>query len=208
MTEVKDDPFLNDLSLSLKQAWELLRAGAADRHSPLHTPVVATVTGAGTASQRIMVLRAVDQHSRRLRFNTDLRGSKVAEVGRGASVSLLGYHPEAKVQLRLSGKAEVQSTGPDADAAWEQASLYGQRCYLAEPAPGSPVDAPTSGLASAIEGVKPTPDQVRTGRTNFAILLVEVETIEWLYLAHRGHRRARFHWNAAAVRWEGIWLVP
>lgn len=208
MTEINEEPFLNDLKLSLEQAWQLLREGASDRHSPLHTPAVATVTSAGTPSQRIMVMRAVDQESRQLRFNSDARGSKVTEIGKQAGVSVLGYHVDAKVQLRLSGKALVRSTGPEVDAAWEQASLYGQRCYLAEPGPGSRVDAPSSGLDPVMEGVKPTPEQVRPARAHFAILHVEVERIEWLYLAHRGHRRAVFEWHAAANRWDGSWLVP
>jgi len=121
---------------------------------------------------------------------------------------VLGYHPQAKVQLRLSGIGSVQTTGPEADAAWQQASLYGQRCYLADPAPGSPVDAPTSGLDPGIEGQKPTPEQVAPARAHFAILLVEVQKIEWLYLAHGGHRRAIFDWNRATSHWDGRWLVP
>ena len=208
MTAIKEESFLNDLRLSLEQAWQLLREGASDRHSPLHTPAVATVTSAGTPSQRIMVLRAVDQQSRQLRFNSDARGSKIDDIGQNAGVSVLGYHADAKVQLRLSGKAVVRSTGPEADTAWGQASLYGQRCYLAEPGPGRPVNAPTSGLDPALEGVKPTPEQVRPARAHFAILQFEVERIEWLYLAHRGHRRALFEWDAPANRWDGSWLVP
>ena len=208
MRDAKEENFLHDLDLSLQEAWKLLGEGATDRHSPLHTPAVGTVTGAGTPSQRIMVLRAVDQRSHRLRFNTDIRAAKVTEIANGGAISVLGYHPAAKVQLRLTGKATVQSSGAEADAAWEQASLYGQRCYLAEPAPRSVVDAPTSGLDPLIEGEKPTAEQVIPARANFAILLVEVQKIEWLYLAHSGHRRAAFDWNPKAIRWDGRWLIP
>jgi pyridoxamine 5'-phosphate oxidase len=208
MSQVRKDLIHNDLVLSLQESWDLLSIGATDRHSPLHTPAVATVTRDGAPSQRIMVLRSVDKFRRQLRFNTDRRVSKVSDIGHESAISVLGYHPGAKVQLRLSGKAAVQSTGPEADAAWLQASLYGQRCYLADPAPGSPLAAPGSGLDPAIEGVRPTPEQVIPARANFAILLVEVETIEWLYLAHAGHRRARFRWNAADRQWDGSWLVP
>ncbi|MEH6791903.1 pyridoxamine 5'-phosphate oxidase family protein [Parasphingorhabdus sp.] len=196
------------MNLSLEEAWKLLREGASDRHSPLHTPSVATVTGDGVPSQRVMVMRAVDQPGRLLRFNCDSRGSKVAEISRKPAVSVLGYHPQAKVQLRLSGTGRIQSSGPEADSAWEQASLYGQRCYLADPAPGSPVAAPTSGLDPAMEGVKPTPEQVAPARTHFAILQIAVDKIEWLYLAHSGHRRALFEWNGTANHWHGRWLVP
>ena len=208
MKAINEKSFLNDLELSLQKAWELLSEGATDRHSPLHTPAVATITAAGTPSQRIMVLRESFPASRRLRFNTDSRASKVADIGLGGAVSVLGYHPDAKVQLRLAGTAVVQSAGSEADAAWAQASLYGQRCYLVEPAPGQAVDAPTSGLEPALEGVKPTPEQVAPARAHFAVLLVEVQTIEWLYLAHDGHRRATFRWNPDTNRWDGRWLVP
>ena len=76
------------------------------------------------------------------------------------------------------------------------------------PAPGQAVDAPTSGLEPALEGVKPTPEQVAPARAHFAVLLVEVQTIEWLYLAHDGHRRAIFDWDPDRNRWDGRWLVP
>lgn len=208
MKAINEKSFLNDLELSLQKAWELLSEGATDRHSPLHTPAVATITAAGTPSQRIMVLRESFPASRRLRFNTDSRASKVADIGLGGAVSVLGYHPDAKVQLRLAGTAVVQSAGSEADAAWAQASLYGQRCYLVEPAPGQAVDAPTSGLEPALEGVKPTPEQVAPARAHFAVLLVEVQTIEWLYLAHDGHRRSIFDWDPDRNRWDGRWLVP
>ncbi len=186
----------------------MLIEGADNRHSPLHTPAVGTVTSAGTPSQRIMVLRAVDRGNHRLRFNSDHRASKVTDIYNGSAISVLGYHPGAKLQLRLSGIGSVQSTGPEADAAWQQASLYSQRCYLTDLAPGSPVDAPTSGLDPVIEGQKPSAEQVIPARANFAILRVEVQKIEWLYLTHGGHRRAIFHWNEAASRWDGSWLVP
>lgn len=208
MTNTGNSSIISSLSSSLENAWELLSEGATNRRSPLHTPALATVTAEGIPRQRIMVLRAVDRGNRRLRFHTDGRTSKIADIQNRSAVSVLGYHGASKVQLRLTGSAEVQTSGPDADAAWQKASLYGQRCYLAEPAPGSRVDAPTSGLDPAIEGIKPTPEQVIPGRAHFAILEMEVQVIEWLFLAHGGHRRAIFHWRPESGHWEGSWLVP
>ncbi len=208
MTNSQEDSFLSDLSLSLEKAWDLLAEGASNRHSPLHMPAVGTVTADGWPSQRIMVLRSADATNRQLRFNTDGRVSKVADIGESAPVSVLGYHPEAKLQLRLAGTGEIQKDGPQADAAWEQASPYGRRCYLADPAPGSRVDEPTSGLPAEIEGQKPTAEQVVPARANFAVLLVEIERIEWLYLAHTGHRRARSTWDYQTGTWQNQWLVP
>lgn len=208
MTSAKEESFLNDLNLTLEEAWDLLVQGAKDRHSPLHTPAIGTVTADGAPSQRIMVLREVDRDTHRLRFNTDVRVAKVSDIGDSAPVSVLGYHPAAKVQLRLSGTGHIQQNGATAEQAWDEASLYGKRCYLADPAPGQPVNLPTSGLDPAIEGQKPTNEQVIPARSNFSVLLVDVEKIEWLYLAHTGHRRANFIWNEEVRRWDGQWLVP
>lgn len=208
MTDAEKDSFLSDLGRSLEKIWNLLSDGAGNRNSPLHLPAVGTVTADGRPSQRIMVLRSADPQKRLLRFNTDARVSKVTDIGDGAPVSILGYHPEAKIQIRMAGTGQVRRDGPEADAGWEKASLYGRRCYLADPAPGSAVDEATSGLPTEIEGQKPTEGQVEPARSNFAVLLVEIERIEWLYLAHTGHRRASCTWNAENGSWDNQWLVP
>ncbi|WP_108809975.1 pyridoxamine 5'-phosphate oxidase family protein [Sphingorhabdus sp. Alg231-15] len=208
MSGVSEQPFLDDLALSLEEAWRLLVSGSKDRKSPLHTPSVATVQNNGSPSQRIMVLREAAREDRILRFNTDVRASKVVDIGDGGPVSILGYHPEAKVQLRLSGLGRIEHNSSAGDAAWNEATLYGKRCYLADPAPGSPVRAPTSGLDPAVEGRKPEGFEVAPARENFAILLIEIDKIEWLYLAHTGHRRALFTWNMDNSKWDGQWLVP
>ncbi len=208
MTGAPPQPFLNDIALTLEEALRMLEEGAKDRKSPLHTPTVATVREDGTPSQRIMVLREAERDNRMLRFNTDYRASKVADIRDGGPVSILCYHPEAKVQLRLSGRGRIEQDSAACDAAWNQATLYGKRCYLADPAPGSSVAQPTSGLDPAVEGRKPEGFEVAPARDNFAILLVDIEQIEWLYLAHTGHRRALFSWDATAMQWIGKWLVP
>lgn len=208
MTSEPEQPFLNDLPLSLEQAWQLLIDGSQNRKSPLHTPTVATVRDDGTPSQRIMVLREAERDSRSLRFNTDNRASKVADIGNSGLISILCYHPQAKVQLRLSGRGKIEQESAACDAAWDEATLYGKRCYLADPAPGSSVDAPTSGLDPDVEGRKPEGFEVAPARENFAILCADIEQIEWLYLAHTGHRRALFSWNGADKQWFSQWLVP
>lgn len=208
MTSAQEESYLNDLSLSLEKSWELLVEGKKDRNSPLHTLAIGTVDPDGIPKQRIMVLREVIREKRLLRFNTDARVSKVTDIGDSSPVSALCYHPEAKIQLRLSGTARIETVSPATEVAWNRASLYGKRCYLADPAPGTEVDLPTSGLDSDIEGRKPEEAEVSSARVNFAILLIEVEHIEWLYLAHTGHRRAKFSWNNKQNQWDSIWLVP
>lgn len=208
MTDNPEEHFLDDNAASLEEAWRLILEGSRDRKSPLHTPTVASVRGDGTPSLRIMVLRDAIRDTRTLRFHTDYRASKVADIGQSGPVSILGYHRDAKIQLRLSGVGRIENSGSTCDAAWDEATLYGKRCYLADPAPGSIVEAPISGLDPSMEGRIPEGYEVAPARDNFSILLVEINKVEWLYLAHTGHRRALFNWDDTDDRWNGQWLVP
>ncbi len=188
----------------LAQSWQLLVRGGADRRSPLHTPVVASVDADGLPSARVMVLRRADPAAATLRFHTDARSPKVAELD-GKPVAVLGYHAQENVQLRLSGTARVAMDGPEVDAIWQQSTLFARRCYLAEQAPGTALPGPASGLPLWIEGQEPTADQVGPARPNFAVLWVQVQAIDWLHLANSGHRRAIFR---AEDGWQGQWRAP
>ena len=198
--------FYNDLDASLDRAWALLLEGARNRSGGAHTPSLATVDGDGRPRQRIMVLRAADLDRRHLRFHTDARSDKIVEIGAAAPVSVLIYDADAKLQLRLSGTASVQTHSASADEAWSEADNYARRCYLADPGPGTPVQKPTSGLPASVQGEKPSDEQLKPARSNFAIVQAEIDQIDFYYLAHQGHRRARFAWNGE--RWDGTWLVP
>jgi pyridoxamine 5'-phosphate oxidase len=199
--------FYNDLSLSLAEAKRLIGTGANDRKSAAHSPVVATIDQHGAPSQRVMILRQVDWTNRTLRFHTDARSAKILEAD-SAPTSVLFYIPDAKAQIRLSGTGHTDTDGALADSAWESATLFARRCYMAESAPGALTDQPISGLPARIEGQQPTADDIAPARANFAVLLVRFESIEWLYLANAGHRRARWHWDESRQDWQGSWLVP
>lgn len=163
----------------------------------MHTPVVATAD----ADARIMVLRGYDPEARIVRFHTDWRAPKAAMIGHGAPVGVLFYDKQDKVQIRCHGQGRIDRTGPIADAAWASSTRYARRCYLGD-APGARSDVPTSGLPMEFEGVEPTEQELILARANFAVLLVELVSLDWFSLAHTGHRRARF------VGEQGEWLTP
>jgi pyridoxamine 5'-phosphate oxidase len=199
-------PHYNDLETSLRHAWDLLKCGAKDRRSPFHILTVATVDAAGCPDARIMVLREADEVAGRLRFHTDARSDKVAIMRQNPSVSVLAYHPDENIQLRISGAAHIDNDSLARQAAWESTSLYGRRCYLGSQGPGCASDQPTSGLPADVEAMQPTAQRTETGLEHFALLWVSVVRIEWLFLAHGGHRRARF--EASPAGWVGRWLIP
>ncbi|KPF74741.1 hypothetical protein IP88_07725 [alpha proteobacterium AAP81b] len=193
-----------DFATIVADAWALLAAGAGDRRHPVHTPVVASVDAEGRPQARVLVLRAADAASATLRFHTDARSPKLAEVV-GRPVSILAYDPGSAVQLRLAGTARLADSVA-ADAAWAAATPFARRCYLATAAPGTAAPAPTSGLPAAVEGRKPEEAELLPARDNFAVLLMEVDEIDWLHLAATGHRRARLRRGDGG--WRGEWRVP
>lgn len=198
----------DDLDSVLADVWQRLGRAVSDRRAAMHTPVVATIGPDGAPSQRVMVLRAFDRGTATLRFHTDARAAKVNQVGPSGPVSVLCYDPGAKRQFRLSGTAGIETDTSAADQAWAEATLFAKRCYLADPAPGTVSQTPVSGLPANIEGRKPDDDdEVAPGRANFALLMAQIETVEFLHLAHTGHRRAVFR-KSPDGDWRGQWLVP
>jgi pyridoxamine 5'-phosphate oxidase len=190
------------------EAWALILEGATNRRSPCHTPVVATTGEENTPQQRVMVLRAADQETRLLRFHTDARAHKVHELTAANALSILLYDPQAKVQLRLSGTGRIRTDGEDIEEIWQEADRFARRCYMAEAAPGSVVSEPASGLPDWVQAIKPEEADLIPARPNFAVLLAEIDRIEWLYLATSGHRRARWDWDDETQIWRGCWLIP
>ena len=209
MTELPSQPACyDDLGLSFEAAWNLVEAGSTDRHSPAHMPTVGTVDKTGAPQLRIMILRDASRIARTLRFHTDLRSIKAAQVRNNGATSVLFYDMSAKLQIRMSGQTQLLPIGDVADAAWSNSTPFARRCYMAEAAPGLPIAGPSSGLPEWIQGKKPDEAQLADYRPNFATMLVEIQSVEWLYLANAGHRRACWQWQDAQKSWQGTWLVP
>jgi pyridoxamine 5'-phosphate oxidase len=196
----------NDLDAVLSDIWQRLVRGKADRRSPFHTPIIASVDAQGCPQQRVMVLRKMDPVAGMMRFHTDVRSSKIDQLSANNAMSVIGYDTAAKVQIRVSGTGLIDTDGEAADAAWQASAPSSLRCYLAEAAPGSVSDTPTSGLPKSFEHRVPTLLETEAGRVNFATLTITLNHLEWLFLAHDGHRRAVF--QRSDDGWSGQWLVP
>ena len=192
--------FYDDLEATLQEAWRLLKRGAKDRRSPFHTPALATQRGDGFPAIRTVVLRSVDETQHRLRFHTDARSAKLCEISADPRVAMHFYDTPKKVQLRINGRATLHRDDELADMAWRATRLFSRACYRVAAMPGAAVENP-----HALSSNDDT-DDLEAGRENFAAISVSIDCLEWLYLAARGHRRARFSWINGAV--EGTWLVP
>lgn len=178
----------------------LIRA-ARDRKSPLHTPVIVTAD----VDARVMVLRAFEADAWRLRLHTDARAPKSQAIIADPRVAAVFYDKATKIQMRVRGIGRIESQGPLADAAWEASTNFARRCYLGEK-PGEVSDTATSGLPPEFEGVEPDEAQVAPARANFAVLLIDIAEVDWLYLAHTGHIRAQF--TRTGESWSSRWVAP
>ncbi len=174
-----------------------LTHAVTDRSVSMHTPVVATAD----ADARVMVLRGVERGGWLLRFHTDARAPKVAAILRDPRIAVLGYDKQAKIQLRMRGRARIERDGARVEEAWAESTNFARRCYLGD-APGQSSPVPTSGLPEAFETSEPADAQLVPARPNFALLMVEVEEIDWFSLAHSGHRRALLTPD------EARWIAP
>ena len=168
--------------------------GVADRRSPFHTPTLATIGRDGAPRLRTLVLRGFDVATRSLRLHTDARAEKVLEIAAEPRVSLHGYDPGQRVQIRLEGRATLHTDDALGDAGWAASRDFSRMCYAIDPGPGMPVGAPL-----------PAPLDPEAGRPHFAVIRLEFHRMEWLWLAAEGHRRARFTWGETPT---AAWLVP
>jgi hypothetical protein len=186
----------DDLGAVVASAFRLFARGVADRRSAFRTPSVATVGADGAPRVRTMVLRGFDAQARRLTLHTDRRGEKFGDIMRMPCVAVHVYDARAAIQIRLGATARLHVDDAVARAAWQRGLPASRACYAIEPAPGRSVAAPPA-----------APVFSEAGFANFAVLAVEFDTLEWLWLHHAGHRRARFEW-AADGGCGASWLVP
>ena len=190
----------DDLDATLAECWRLLALGARERRTAFHEPALATVGLDGQPRVRTVVLRDALAGARSLRFHADRRSHKLVEIAREPRVTLHVYDGALKVQVRVAGRAAVHLDGPVAEDAWAAARPMSRATYAVDPGPGT-------GIAAGGAYAMPREEAaVAAARANFAAVAVEAVSVEFLHLAHAGHRRARFTWTGAA--WEGTWLVP
>ena len=110
------------------------------------------------------------------------------------------------VTLTVRGVGRIEQAGTHADTAWQGSALSSRRCYLAAHPPGTSVDAPMSGLPEHLLDRAPTEAESYDGRTNFAVLLIEAQELEWLKLTSCGNKRAVF--RREGDQWTGQWITP
>ena len=186
-----------------KKLWSMLDDAVINRSSPFRIPVF-ICADQNDIDGRIVVLRKSDRNNNILQFHTDLRSQKVDILKQNKNASLVFYDKEEKIQLRVKVVCEINNKNLIAEESWRKTQHISRRCYLTDSGPGSISKNPTSGMISKLEDFDYTIEQSEKGYENFTVIKCKIKSIEWLYLAAKGHRRAMFDFEND----KNNWLVP
>ena len=188
-------PLLNPDEIR-QRIWMELQRATQDRHSEWRTPVLATAGRQGAPDARTVVLRHADAKRSCLHIYTDSRSPKVAALADQPSALLVFWSKRLSWQLRMRVQMSVETAGPQVAAAWSRVSQSAAAGdYLSAAAPG---DALPDDLLPDEQALPGDP----AGPHHLAVLVAQVQEIDWLELARSGHRRALL----GAGTWE--WRVP
>ena len=197
--------YYNDLDKVYSKIWNLLILGLQNRDAPFHIPVF--ICGNKSKSEgRIVVLRGVDEKEKKIWFHSDIRSNKVKILKSNSEASLLFYDKSEKIQLRICGYTKINFQNDLTKQSWGKTVHMSRQCYLGDKAPGISVSEPTSGLTTDVDNLKYTIEESEIGYKNFCVIETYIKSIEWLYLAAKGHRRAYFNLNKKQL--EKKWLIP
>ena len=183
--------------------WSMLDDAVTNRGSSFRIPVF-ICAHQDEVDGRIVVLRKSDRESNLLQFHTDLRSSKVEILKKNKNASLVFYDKEEKIQLRVKAECEINNQNRITEESWKKTQHISRRCYLTDSPPGTKSEDPTSGMISKLEDFDYTMEQSEEGYKNFTVIKCMIKSIEWLYLAAKGHRRAKFDLEND----KESWLVP
>ena len=186
-----------------KKIWSMLDDAVINRSSPFRVPVFICGDQSDFGG-RIIVLRKSDKSNNLLQYHTDIRSDKIAKLKNNKNASMLFYDKEEKIQIRIKVECTINHNNEITKKSWSKTGHMSRKCYLVDSGPGTESGIPTSGLNPTVDNFGFTMEQSEEGYKNFAVIQCKIETIEWLYLAAKGHRRARFNLETN----KDTWLIP
>lgn len=197
------DPKLEPI---LAQFWKSLSTALEERDHAHKTAVLATLGARSRIFQRTVVLRDVDSTIRQLVFHTDARAKKFQQIKTKPSVSLLFWDPVSRQQVSIQGTAEVSARSKFADDQWHRAPVTSRTIYSVLTPPGVVTDGKQRFLPRELSGINIDPAALQRGRSHFAVIKLTVESIDWLHLKEREHRRASFTYASDGSLAKADWI--
>ena len=195
--------YYEDFSEIKKKIWSMLDDAVTNRSSQFRIPTF--ICGHNNdIDGRIVVLRKSDQQNNLIQFHSDIRSDKIEVLKKNPNASMLFYDKDEKIQVRLKVNCVINHKNEITKTSWDKTQHISRKCYLVDKGPGTESDVPTSGLKPELDNFDYTKEQSEAGYKNFTVIQCKIKSIEWLYLAAKGHRRARFDLENS----NDSWLVP
>ena len=195
--------YYEDFKEIKKKIWLMLDDAVTNRGSQFRIPTF--ICGDQSSFDgRIVVLRKSDQKNSLVQFHSDIRSDKIEKLKKNPNAAMLFYDKEEKIQVRLKVECTVNHNNDVTKESWSKTQHISRKCYLVDNGPGTESDLPTSGLKPELDNFDYTKEQSEEGYKNFTVIQCKIKSIEWLYLAAKGHRRAKFNLENK----KDTWLVP
>ena len=195
--------YYEDFKEIKKKIWLILDDAVTNRGSQFRIPTF--ICGDQSSFDgRIVVLRKSDQKNSLVQFHSDIRSDKIEKLKKNPNAAMLFYDKEEKIQVRLKVECTVNHNNDVTKESWSKTQHISRKCYLVDNGPGTESDLPTSGLKPELDNFDYTKEQSEEGYKNFTVIQCKIKSIEWLYLAAKGHRRAKFNLENK----KDTWLVP
>jgi pyridoxamine 5'-phosphate oxidase len=171
-----------------------LHRGALEAKHPFRFVTLVTQSDNGVDA-RYVVLRSLDEELNFFVF-TDARSSKVAHLRTHPDMVLLFYHPHKRTQVKVTGKAEIITSGKTKAAFWAKIQGEAQKAYNQVLPPGTAILDPSEAYSWNV----PLTD------SNFTVIQIRPFEIEALQLNGNEHLRILF--NLEGKEWEKKWIAP
>ena len=201
---VENVSYYEDFNEIEKKLWALLLRAVNDRGSEFRTPVF--ICGdQNNLDGRVVVLRKADEKNLSLQFHSDIRSTKIDTIKKNPNSSLLFYGKKEKIQLRMKVECKLHYKDDITKESWDKTGHISRKCYLVINGPGTKSEKPTSGLDNKFDNFNFTKEESEVGYKNFCVIKCKIKSIEWLYLAAKGHRRALIDFQGSK---KFSWLIP
>ena len=171
----------DSIEQTLITADQILSDAVGNAKTLFHSPTVSSIEDSKIVS-RVMVLREFNLKERFMRFHTDYRAPKIKHYKKNSTATVLGYDPILKVQIKLQGKIESHYHNSITRNAWDGSTTRSKKCYSVRGGSSFKIDNPNE--YDLKDG------NIEDGYMNFAVLIFQFDSLEFLHLKSSGHRRA------------------
>jgi hypothetical protein len=170
-----------------------LQEGVSQRSHPFRFATLATLGLERLPRLRTIKIREFDPESLQMTFYTDSRSKKILHIKENNKVSLLLYHPEKLLQLRIEGLAIRERDEEVLKDHWMRLDGNGQRDYTSSTAPGTEI-------------MNPEKIEYLDQDAYFSLVYILPFKVEYLRLKEPNHLRVRF--SKREQGWKSDYLVP